>query len=52
MVRAEMTAALSPLPACSTALPAQAGFAVAEQIQRDLGWLMEVADRRKLISQW
>ena len=34
----------------STGLPALAGGAVAGQIQRDLGWLMEVADRRKPFS--
>jgi protease IV len=31
----------------STGLPALTGGAAAGQVQRDLGWLMEVADRRK-----
>ena len=34
----------------NTGLPALAGGAVAGQIQQDLGWLMEVADRRKPFS--
>ena len=34
----------------STGLPALAGGAVAGQIQHDLSWLMEVADRRKPFS--